>query len=102
MRLCDCCSHIWRDGVRAEKPPVASWECRNGNIERLCLDCLNYWFDNADDDPDLEPASWSWLPQQEPEPSTLKIPVNTGPFFEALHLAKATLMFATHPDLRGQ
>lgn len=84
VRLCDCCSHIWRDGIRAEKPPVARWECQNtGNLVYLCLDCLNGWFDNADDDPDLEPAAWSWLPQQQPEPFILELTVDTSRFDEA-------------------
>ena len=62
MKLCDCCSHIWRnDGSRDERPPVARWNHRIGNVSRLCKPCLDGWFDNADDDPDLEPASWSWL-----------------------------------------
>lgn len=61
MKLCDCCSHIWRDGRRDERPPVARWICRNGNIVRLCQPCLDWWFDNADDDPDLEPLAWTWI-----------------------------------------
>jgi hypothetical protein len=60
VRLCGCCSHIWRDGKRSERPPVARWVCRNGNVVYLCRPCLNSWFDNADDDPELEPEAWRW------------------------------------------
>ena len=42
-------------------PVVARWTVRNGYTFRLCRKCLNAWFDNADDDPDLEPAEWRWL-----------------------------------------
>ncbi|MFH9574210.1 hypothetical protein ACH4MG_27180 [Streptomyces sp. NPDC017454] len=40
---------------------MARWDCRNGNIVYLCNKCLDHWFDNADDDPDLEPVHWRWL-----------------------------------------
>lgn len=40
---------------------VAFWNCVNGNRVILCQGCLDAWFDNADDDPFLEPASWGWL-----------------------------------------
>lgn len=43
------------------EPAAAWWRGRNGNFTRLCQPCLDYWFDNADDDPDLEPAAWGWL-----------------------------------------
>ena len=42
-------------------PAVARWTCRNGNVVRLCRTCLDVWFDNADDDDDLEPAAWRWI-----------------------------------------
>jgi hypothetical protein len=42
-------------------PAAARWSHRNGNISRLCRACLDHWFDNADDDPDLEPVAWQWL-----------------------------------------
>ena len=42
-------------------PVVARWTCGNGNVILLCQRCLNAWFDNADDDPDLEPAEWRWV-----------------------------------------
>lgn len=65
--LCSCCSHIWRDrgnGRREpdRRPAVACWNHgASGNTSLLCRTCLDSWFDNADDDPDLEPASWVWL-----------------------------------------
>jgi hypothetical protein len=40
---------------------VAFWNCVNGNRLVLCQTCLDAWFDNADDDPFLEPAGWGWL-----------------------------------------
>lgn len=67
MGRCDCCSHTWENGrPRDRGPAVALWICGNGNPVRLCQSCLDAWFDNADDDPDLEPASWSWLPGNHP------------------------------------
>lgn len=27
----------------------------------LCQSCLDWWCDNADNDPGLEPAEWGWL-----------------------------------------
>lgn len=71
-RLCDCCSHIWRETAPGRsqphrRPAVARWEHPHGHASRLCLECLNGWFDNADDDPDLEPVAWSWLPGMRPE-----------------------------------
>jgi hypothetical protein len=42
-------------------PVVARWSHRNGNISRLCQSCLDAWFDNADDDGDLEPIAWAWI-----------------------------------------
>lgn len=67
MKRCDCCSHIWRDrgngrNEPGRNPAIARWNHHNGNVSRLCQACLDSWFDIADDDPDLEPASWAWLP----------------------------------------
>ena len=42
-------------------PSVARWVCGNGNVVHLCQACLDAWFDNADGDPELEPAAWRWL-----------------------------------------
>ena len=42
-------------------PAVARWVCGNGNVVLLCRKCLDCWFDNADDDPDLEPVAWGWI-----------------------------------------
>lgn len=41
-------------------PVVARWSHPNGNVSWLCRNCLDAWFDNADDDPDLEAAAWRW------------------------------------------
>lgn len=30
----------------------------------LCKKCLDYWLDNADDDPDLEPKEIRWTGRQ--------------------------------------
>jgi hypothetical protein len=73
MTRCTCCSHIWRDrgNGRSEpgrNPAVARWRhSSSGNTSLLCQPCLNSWFDNADDDPDLEPASWAWLSEAQPQ-----------------------------------
>lgn len=40
---------------------VAWWRHGNGNTSRICQSCLDHWFDNADDDPSLEPTAWTWL-----------------------------------------
>lgn len=42
-------------------PTVARWKTRSGYWFPLCHTCLDHWFDNADDDPDLEPTAWRWL-----------------------------------------
>ena len=42
-------------------PAVARWKVQNGYWFPLCQKCLDAWFDNADDDPDLEPAAWTWI-----------------------------------------
>ena len=67
MKGCDCCSHIRVDSKpRNYGPAAAIWRHDNGNTSYLCRSCLDHWFDNADDDPDLEPAAWSWLPGHRP------------------------------------
>lgn len=43
------------------EPAVAWWKTGNGAFTRLCQACLDYWFDNADDDPSLEPVAWGWF-----------------------------------------
>lgn len=42
-------------------PAVAWWRIRDSTLVQLCQSCLDCWFDNADDDPDLEPTAWGWL-----------------------------------------
>lgn len=63
MILCDCCTPILggRPSQPRQTPAIAWWRTRNGATARLCQPCLNSWFDNADDDPDLEPAVWCWI-----------------------------------------
>lgn len=57
---------VAHDGVPCiaytDGPAVARWVCLNGNVVYLCQPCLDAWFDNADEDPSLEPAEWNWLP----------------------------------------
>jgi hypothetical protein len=50
----------------SQHPPVATAvvlvTCSpSGNVVPLCAHCLNLWLDNADDEPDLEPAHIRWL-----------------------------------------
>jgi hypothetical protein len=58
---CWCCSRIIKNGTRRRTPAVARWTFWHGDTEPLCKACLDHWFDNADDDPSLEPAAWHWL-----------------------------------------
>ncbi|MEV4784009.1 hypothetical protein AB0K53_00895 [Streptomyces tuirus] len=48
-------------GLPSCGPAVARWQVQNGYWFLLCQSCLDAWFDNADDDDDLEPAAWSWI-----------------------------------------
>jgi hypothetical protein len=48
------------------EPAIAWWKTGNDCFTRLCWACLDCWFDNADDDPDLEPTAWGWLVHPEP------------------------------------
>lgn len=59
---CTCCASMLDNGRPRSSRAIARWATQNGNVSYLCKACLDCWFDNADDDPDLEPASWSWLP----------------------------------------
>jgi hypothetical protein len=60
---------VFHEGVPCiaygDGPAVARWDCRNGNVVHLCQTCLDAWLDNADDEPDLEPAGWSWLAERQ-------------------------------------
>lgn len=59
---CDCCSHCWINGKPRDRgPAVARWTHQIGNVSMLCRLCVDSWFDNADDDPELEPAAVEWL-----------------------------------------
>ena len=42
-------------------PVVARWKTRTGYWFPLCKACLDGWFDNADDDDDLEAVAWAWI-----------------------------------------
>lgn len=35
------------------------------NTLRVCRDCLDWWFDNADTHIDTEPAAWGWIRRPE-------------------------------------
>lgn len=44
--------------------PAAAWLRFPGAITlHLCTPCLNAWFDQADDHPELEPRIWGWFLQ---------------------------------------
>lgn len=58
-RRCQCCQSIVG---RPEVKAVAVWICSpSGYAERLCQACLDIWFDNAADDPELEAHEVRWL-----------------------------------------
>ncbi|MFG2372565.1 hypothetical protein ACGFY9_13940 [Streptomyces sp. NPDC048504] len=69
-------------------PATAWWHGPNGHHTTLCTSCLNFWFDNADDDPDLEPAAWGWLIPPEPPAADIaawaRDPRNHGAVAEVL------------------
>ncbi|MBA4865922.1 hypothetical protein H1V43_32175 [Streptomyces sp. PSKA54] len=49
---------------------AAAWlRLRDGTHIRLCHPCLNHWFDEADDRPELEPRIWGWLVPPAPAPA---------------------------------
>jgi hypothetical protein len=58
--LCECCARIVG---RTPGPAVARWEGRNGSVTHLCRPCLDHWRQGAQEDGDLAPASWQWLPR---------------------------------------
>lgn len=64
---CTCCASMLDNGRPRSSRAVARWASRNGNVSYLCRECLDRWFDNADDDDSLEPAAWSWLSGAHPE-----------------------------------
>lgn len=49
-------------------PPAVAWLIHATSRSRwhFCQGCLDRWFDNADDNPSLEPAAWGWLPECHP------------------------------------
>lgn len=66
--ICRSCFNVWHNGRRSEPvPAVAIWTYRVNEftgevvITGLCQTSLDHWFDNADDDPDLEPVRVEWL-----------------------------------------
>lgn len=62
---CTCCASMFDSGGGRFSRAVARW-VTNGGVSFLCKECLDCWFDNADDDDSLEPDSWSWLPGARP------------------------------------
>ncbi|MFH8410688.1 hypothetical protein ACH4FX_38845 [Streptomyces sp. NPDC018019] len=60
-QYCQCCAGISDNGVPRLSTAVARWNHWHGGSTLLCIDCLNAWFDNADEDEGLEPPSWCWL-----------------------------------------
>jgi hypothetical protein len=41
---------------------VAWWVHQpSGNWSVVCKECLDAWFDNADDHPPSEPLAWGWF-----------------------------------------
>lgn len=40
---------------------VVRWVCQNDNVITLCKLSFDFWLGFADDDPDLEPKSFTWL-----------------------------------------
>jgi hypothetical protein len=58
---------------------VAWWLTRSGHYLHLCQHRLDAWFDNADQDDDLEPVAWGWLDTPTTTHSTLVLlPVTVG------------------------
>lgn len=56
---CWCCRGIVG---RRDTQAVAIWtHGLSRNSTPVCQSCLDFWFDNADDDPDLEPREVHWL-----------------------------------------
>lgn len=64
---CTSCARIWEtpaDGGpprRRDRLAIARWTHRPGVVDYVCQSTLDYWFDNADDDPELEPTAVEWL-----------------------------------------
>lgn len=58
---------------RCPNPAIAWWKTSNGTYTHLCKPCLDCWFDNADDDPDLEPEAWGWFSPPSPPPAAIAV-----------------------------
>jgi hypothetical protein len=58
LAYCWACSRL----DRGRRPAVAIWSHGlTPYFDPLCQGCLDMWFDNADDDPDMEPWHVRWL-----------------------------------------
>lgn len=59
MRRCLCATDSQHP---ADTTAVVLVTCQpSGNVVPLCRHCLDLWLDNADNEPDLEPAAMHWL-----------------------------------------
>ncbi|MFF7947011.1 hypothetical protein [Streptomyces griseorubiginosus] len=56
---------------RCTNPAIAWWKSGNGAYTSLCQACLDYWFDNADDDDSFEPVAWGWFAPPTPPASAI-------------------------------
>jgi hypothetical protein len=56
-------------------PPAVAWLIHATWRGRMhfCQGCLDRWFDDADDNPRLEPAAWGWLPGCRPPAQQRKL-----------------------------
>ncbi|MFE9391719.1 hypothetical protein [Streptomyces sp. NPDC006784] len=44
--------------------PVALIRTAAGNTVVVCQVCLDSWFDQADDEPIIEPTAWWWIAEE--------------------------------------
>ena len=56
-RICEPCSHTWRNGKNAIVAAEYVWTCQPSGYEvPLCGTCVYWWRQNAAADPTLAPA----------------------------------------------
>ena len=65
---CTSCLRIWDTppgggpAQRRVRPAIARWTHPNTRaVDYVCQSTLDYWFDNADEDPFMEPTDVRWL-----------------------------------------